>query len=212
MTRGVAIVMSVWVWPLAGLAAEPQMPAVPTPVDALAAICAKVTCRTTERTLQLQNGDGAIAKVRTTKAPYVDENGNVSLYAGEAIEISFADRSDLSHPTFVRTLDKVELQGLKGYHPDAPPPDRSTPAILSLELRQEEGKPNMSLVLRNETGVALKYDVTMFVPTPQGMKSAHTSTCPLLPGIMGDESWPHPIAMIILSNFRKTEPGQMICD
>ena len=147
----------------------------------------------------------------TTASPYVDEEGVVALYAGEAIEISF-DRNALTHPKFVRTIDRVDLEGLKGYQADAPPPDPATPAILSLELRQTEGKPDMTLVLRNETGVPLKYDLTMFVPTAEGIKSAHTSACPVLPGMMGDEFWPHPVVMLLMSNFRKADTGQFNCD
>jgi hypothetical protein len=212
MARIAAMVGAACLWPAAGFADKAAVPTNPPASASLAAACAKTTCRPAEQRLQLRTADDAIAYVKTAKAPYVDENGNVSLYAGETIEISFPDRNDLSHPTFVRTLDKIDLEGIKGYHLDAPPSDPAMPAILSLQLHQEESKPSMALVLRNETGIALKYDVTMFVPTPQGMRATHTSTCPLLPGIMGDESWPHPIAMIMLSNFRKTDPGQMVCD
>lgn len=212
MARVEAMIVAACLWPATGMVDVSPAPAAPPAIDALTAACAKMTCRTAERRLQLLTKDGAIAKVMTAKAPYVDEKGNVSLYADEAIEISFADRNDLAHPLFVRVLDKIDLQGLKGYQPDSPPPDPATDAILSLELRQEVAKPNMALTLRNETGVAIKYDVTMYVPTPQGMKPAHTSTCPLLPGTVGDESWPHPIALIVLSNFRRANSGQMVCD
>ena len=188
-----------------------QSPPRPAAPGAFTVVCAKLPCRTATRAIQLRRTDGGIVNVSTTMSPFVDENGVVSIYAGEALEISF-DRSDLTHPKFVRGLEHVDLQGLKGYQPDAPPPDPSMPALLSLELRQEDGKPNMTLVLRNETGVPLKFDVTMVVPTPDGMKEAHTSTCPLFPGMMGDEAWPHPVVLLLISNFRKAESGQFTCD
>ena len=155
---------------------------------------------------------GLSSAVTSARAPYVDEHSSVSIYAGEAIELSL-DRNDVTRPKFLRTIEHVDTQGLKGYQKNAPPVDPSAPALLSLEFRQSADKPSMSLVLRNETGVPLKYDVTMFVPTPDGMKSAHTSTCPILPGSMGDESWPHPIAMLLLTNFRRADmDGAFTCE
>ena len=176
-----------------------------------AATCAKVTCRSAAHVIQLRTAEGGTMNVTAAASPYVNEDGVLSIYAGEAIEISF-DRSDLGHPKFVRALAHVDSEGVKGYQPNAAPPDPSTPATLSLELRQEEGKAGMTLLLRNDTGVPLKYEVTMVVPTPEGMKKAHTSTCPLFPGMMGDESWPHPVALLLISNFHTVETGQFTCE
>jgi len=111
-----------------------------------------------------------------------------------------------------RVLDHVNFEGLKGYHPDAPPPDPSTPAIVSFEFQPSGDGNGMKLMLRNDAGIALKYDATMFVPARDGVESAHTSMCPILPGMMGDENWPHPVVMLLLSNFRKADGTQMVCN
>ena len=175
-----------------------------------AAACAHLTCRSTIRDLQLRGKDGAAIHVSSQTVPYVDDDGRVALYAGEAIEISFADRNDLRHPKFVRVIDRVDLAGLTGYHAGAPPP--AGQAKLSLELRQTPGKADMMLVLRNDTGVAVKYDATMFVPTDHDMGSARTSTCAILPGTMGNEMWPHPVAMLLLSGFHKVDNDNISCE
>jgi hypothetical protein len=186
----------------------PLPPGAPKPDPAAA--CAHLTCRTVARDLALRDKDGTPIHLNTATVPYVDDDGRVALYAGETVEISFPDRADLSHPKFVRVLDKIDETGVSGYRKDAAAP--TGPATLMLQLKQDDGKPDMMLLLRNDTGVPLKYDAEMFVPTAQGVDRAHTSTCMLLPGTMGFESWPHPVAMLLLSGFHKVEPTQMRCD
>jgi hypothetical protein len=51
-----------------------------------------------------------------------------------------------------RVLDHVNFEGLKGYHPDAPPPDPSTPAIVSFEFQPSGDGNGMKLMLRNDAG------------------------------------------------------------
>lgn len=38
------------------------------------------------------------------------------------------------------------------------------------------------------------------------------SICPVLPGTLGYEQWMDAIEELKLSNFRKSDPGQMVCD
>lgn len=145
--------------------------------------------------------------------PYINDHGAISIYAGEALEVSFPDRKDPGHPVFSRVLDRINLDGLRGYSPPKPgDPEPSGPALLSLELKQNESDAGMTLTLRNDAGVPLKFDATMFVPTSRGIESAHTSICTLQPGMMGTESWPHPVVMLLLANIQRAEVGQFSCE
>lgn len=148
---------------------------------------------------------------RATDAGSVDADGVVTIRPGEALEIVFPDRGDLSHPKFSRALDHIDLGGLKGYSkpdPNAPPP--TGPALMSFELKKSGGM--MMLYLRNDTGVPIKYDATMVVETSGGERSAHTSICPIFPDMMGTESWMDKIVMLKLSGFRKAQDGSFVCD
>jgi hypothetical protein len=185
---------------------------VPTPAEAashadLARVCALVRCRTERREIRLIAQDGGAFGVENDLFPYVDDTGGVVIYAGEAFEVSL-DRADPSKLAFGRLVPRVSADGLSGYRAprpgDAPP---TGPALLSFQLTQESGKPNMMLAVRNDTGVPLKFDATMYVPTREGLRTHKTSTCAIMPGTMGYEMWPHPVIMLVLSNFRRVKGG-----
>lgn len=179
----------------------------------LSGICAQIACRKAPFDLKLRTREGGSIAIPMAAAPYVDDRGAISIYAGEALEFSFPDRNDTGHPIFSRVLDHLNLEGLRGDRPSKPgEPEPSGPATLSLEFKQHDGDAGMTLTLRNDTGVPLKFDATMFVPTSQGIESAHTSICTLQPGMMGTELWPHPIAMLLLANIQRAEAGQFSCE
>jgi hypothetical protein len=70
----------------------------------------------------------------------------------------------------------------------------------------------MSLQVANELPVTIKYDALMFVATPEGPRPARTSSCPVLSGTTGFETWPQPLTMLLLSNFRIINPENgLIC-
>jgi hypothetical protein len=43
-------------------------------------------------------------------------------------------------------------------------------------------------------------------------RSAHTSICPIFPGILGTEQWMDPIESLKLSGFRKADSAGFTCD
>ena len=69
------------------------------------------------------------------------------------------------------------------------------------------------LMVRNYTGVMVKYDATMTVDTPGGERELHTSMCPVFPGALGNEQWMDKIISLKLSNFRKLDgTGNLVCN
>jgi hypothetical protein len=192
-------------WLLAALAHAIAGPAATTPPAQadrqaqgqveLAQICAKVVCRAERREIRLR-AEGGTAVVMTEMFPYVDTEGSIVIYAGEAFSVSFPDPNDPSKPRFLHTIADID---------NAPLPAANEPRILMLQFGQIEGDTGMMLTMRNATGVALKFDAIMYVPTRNGMGSASTSICALLPGMFNTESWPHPVAMLVLNHIRKVD-------
>jgi hypothetical protein len=181
--------------------AQPQ-----TAAQVLAAVCAKVPCRKDGRTLVLRMPDNRGLEARTQPYPYLDDHGTVILYAGETITIGFNKNGDgLGAPVLLKVSDPdgaVDI-GAAG----------TAAASLSFTLKQDEGKPGMMLTAANGVPATLKYSLQMFVPTADGVRSGHSSTCPLMapPGGVasfgGFESWPHPILMVAIADIRMLPAG-----
>ncbi len=171
-------------------AAQDAPPAPPPPevreLTSLTEICAMVKCRTEARDVRLVAVDGGSFAFKTQGFPYADPGGNVMIYPGEALEIEF-DRNDIGHPKFVAVVPNASV---------------SAPGTLTLEFAQTAGAPYMTLMLNNATGVALRYDATIYVPAREGMQVLRSSACPVMSGMTNTESWQHPVVMVELSNFR----------
>ena len=136
----------------------------------------------------------------------VAADGTVTIRPGEASEIVFPSRDDLTHPQLSRVLDHIDSK-VPGYHrpdPNTPPP--TGPALMSFELKQQGRM--LVLEVRNDTGLSIKYDATMIV---RG-QSAHTSICPIFPGTIGLEQWGDPIEILKLSGFRTADPSNWACN
>ena len=204
-------------WPVLGLSlvladmSQAQQPA-SDPAKALAAMCAKVPCRKGGRSVLLRMPDNRGFQTKTQPFPYLDDRGTVILYPGESITIGFNKDGDaLGRPVLVKVTD-----------PDGPV-DFGTPgtaaATVSFTLKQDDGKPSMMLTADNGVSATLKYDLQMFVPAADGVRSGHSSTCPLMApqgsvaSFGGFESWPHPILMLVISNIRMLPAGSgMACN
>jgi len=79
-------------------------------------------------------------------------------------------------------------------------------ADVEVEFKQEidkDGNPMTMLVLKSNIKNVLYIDALMTVPERKGIYK--TSILPLQPGIMGFESWPHPIVQLVLRNLRFEE-------
>lgn len=142
-------------------------------------------------------GDGKVFETATEGYPYLDSEGTVLIYPGEKIAITLEKKGS--------GLD-AQLASVTGL--DGPLDLPANPApTLRFEFEQDP-KLGMMLTATNATNLGIKYDAQMFVPTPNGVKLAHTSICPLMPpqGISptfsGFENWPHPIVLMVISNIR----------
>jgi hypothetical protein len=82
-------------------------------------------------------------------------------------------------------------------------------AAVALRFTQEvgtDGDAMMLLVIKNQTEHKLFIDALMTVPDRKTARK--TSILPVGPGLVGFESWPHPIVQLVLSNIRlKEKPG-----
>jgi hypothetical protein len=179
----------------------------------LAEACGRSVCRTELKPVRLRDLDGGEFEYPTEPFPYAD-SGNVSLFAGEAILLDFAaDGSTVKDPHFVRVIDRVDTANVRGYGgatanaAKADPNERHT---MSFEFRQEEGKPDMTLLVRSDLNVTVKFDALIWLPTRNGVRVTRTSMCPVFAGTVGHELWPQPIIMIAMTNFRVIEAGDTV--
>ena len=161
----------------------------------LARACARSVCRTEVKDLRLVTPDGEPVVIKTELFPYAD-GGRVSIFTGEAFVVDFADSRGVANPHFTQLLDRLEdTRGLKFAAPGTRP-------TMSFQLRQDADGPDTMLITNSTLNAVVKFDAEIFVPTPDGVMSMHTSTCPVIAGGGANETWPYPIAMVVLSNFR----------
>lgn len=80
------------------------------------------------------------------------------------------------------------------------------PGTLILSYRQVEGRPDMELRIEHNLPTSLKYDAQMDRLGQRGSTGLQsTSTCPVQSLITGLETWPYPIGVITLTNFRSID-------
>lgn len=118
------------------------------------------------------------------KVPYVHQ-GDVYLFKGDAFGIDMQITNGI-------------VRGVS-YLPD------TKKAAVSLRFTQEikDGSSMMMLVIENHTKHKLFIDALMTVP--EGERPQKTTILPVEPGLIGFESWPHPIVQLVLRNIRFTE-------
>ena len=123
------------------------------------------------------------------------DNGAVAIFPGEAFIVEFPDNGSVGNPRFLRVVDNIDVVGMSDTSAGARP-------TISFEFKQDPDKPNMTLEIKSNIDALVKYDATMWVPTPRGVQVGHTSSCPVFANAGGIETWPHPIATLVLTNFR----------
>jgi hypothetical protein len=119
------------------------------------------------------------------KIPFVYQ-GDVYLFKGDAFGIDL----DITNGT---------IRGIS-YQAD------TNKAAVTLRFTQEvreDGDLMMLLVIKNQTNRELFVDALMTVPEKETARE--TSILPLRPGLVGYESWPHPIVQLVLRNIRLQE-------
>jgi hypothetical protein len=136
-------------------------------------------------TLKLQVDKENYYEQAFPKIPYIHQ-GDVYLFKGDAFGIDF------------QIMNGV-VRGIS-YQAD------TNKAAVSLRFTQElkdDGGSMMLLVIENHT--RRKFFVDALMTVPKGQKPQRTSILPIEPGLMGFESWPHPIVQLVLRNMRFTQ-------
>lgn len=186
----------------ADLAAQPADPADPR--------CQQMACRKPgDSTVRLREG-GSITLPRPP-APYF--SGSVlSLIPGETVVLGFKrEGQGLSAPVLLQVSEAGAAVDIG--------PQTGADLTVSFSLQQQEGKPDMLLTVVNRTHMMIKYDAFMYVPSAGNVSGAGTTSCPVMPalsaaqGFSTFESWPHPIALLLIGRVRVLTPdATAICN
>jgi len=172
--------------------------------DAGAPDCTSAPCRAA-RTVDLRFGENEL-RFGVPVSPYTTGDGHIVIFPGERLVFLFSSTADApGTPRFVR---EEAIDAPEGALKDAPP------GTLILNYGQFAGKDTMTLTLQHNLPATLKLKAFMSVPGPDGFKLTYTSTCPIMPNIVGMENWVQPLGLIILEDFafQKGAPGTMVCD
>jgi hypothetical protein len=82
---------------------------------------------------------------------------------------------------------------------------------IELTLGQMPDKPDMMLTVTNPFNRLLKYRAAIQVPPQSDL--IKTSTCTVLAGKQGIETWPYPVFQVLLSEFQfLPATDQMVCE
>jgi len=79
-------------------------------------------------------------------------------------------------------------------------PSTTPQDTLVVKFWQEPGTNEMFLSVHNPLGNFLKYQAQIL--RPDSLQYEYTSSCPVMPRLLGIENWPFPIAVLSLSNFK----------
>lgn len=120
-----------------------------------------------------------------SKIPYV-HNGDIYLFAGE----SFGVDADIKDNKIV----SLKYQG---------DPQKSDMALRFTQEINEDGSQMMILRIESRLKQKLYLDAKMTIPGKKGIYK--TNILPVDPGLSNYESWPHPIAQLVLTNLRFNE-------
>lgn len=182
----------------------------------LAQICAQVACRPESKPITLRVKDGRTVEFQAQPAPYVHE-GAIAIFPDEALifSVSVAD-GKVSAPVFLRVDDGSGAPAPKHDPAATRAAERSAASatgMIFLSFVQQPGDPGMFLKIVNTLPVNLKYDAVMFGTDPINQSGPMpTSSCAVLSNFSVFESWPHPIMMLLLNNFRlEPESNQVVC-
>jgi hypothetical protein len=182
--------------------------------QALAEACARTACRAEAKEITLNAPGDRIARFRTEKIPYAD-GGSIAIYPGESFAVRIRVQGEqLGEPVFEQIFDGPSPAKLLGHHPDAEAKalqdtkNMPVEALLYLYFKQDDKGPGMTLEITSALPVTVKYDAVMFAATPDGIRPAPTSSCPVASGIAALETWPQPLTMLLLSNFRVVDTAR----
>jgi hypothetical protein len=219
------------------LIGAPAMPAMAEEAGAegIDSICATTACRTGgfEILINVDAKNYNYTPVPVNRSPYViPEDHSILLFPGETLVFQFpVENGKIGQPVFVKALApefpaQVDSEGKLVPNPsdaNLPPipqkggsADASALPPNSLLLsygEAERGQTGMMLHIVSSLPQDVKFEDTMLLlqPGKPGYKNAHTSTCPVVAGLAGFETWSDPIGPMILSDFRFISSTERVC-
>ena len=204
--------------------------------------CAAGGCRAGGTSIDVEGSDGQSYTIPIPRSPYVMADGSIVIYPGETLIFRFAPTQDgPGAPVFVKRMERAaptrllsDSPGAEKYHDPKTGEDYyiargsdgpieggtardhlkdQPPGTVIVSYQQAVGRADMVLTVEHNLGGTLKYDALIERLSPSGsMGLAPTSTCPVLPVMIGTETWPYPIATITLGRFRFVQAAGFRCE
>jgi hypothetical protein len=171
-----------------------------------ARFCASNPCRG-QTVVNLVNDDGTPYHLELPMAQPIVQPGFVSVYAGESIILE-ADVTDGGRLVNLRAAQRLS------------DPEKSIQLRFFQDTTMRNGS-DMVLVITNGFPQAVKYRLGIMLPSdpepPPGQPPIvrRTSACPVLPGKVSYEHWPHAIFQLVAADFRLVDPNDsavMVCE
>ena len=191
-------------------------------------VCAARACRAGGYDAAVFVDADHFTAIRVTRSPYILDDGSVLVFPGETIAVQFAPDGDkLGSPVSAQRyaphlpalIVKADAQ------PQDNPDDAALPVVKETMPAAEVAKlpPNsllisygqfkkiggkgMALFVEQNLPQTVKLDAIVAEITPSGYKQHYTSTCPIMPKMMGNEMWPNALGPLLLRNFRFQATG-----
>lgn len=155
--------------------------------------CATLACRPAGSLDGLDMRENKVS-LPVPRSPYVTADGTIIVFPGETLVFTFANAGETpGKAVYVANPTGKEVNTLTVTY-------------------EQKGTSNM-LFLEHSMGGTLKLDATMTAYSGSRYLAAYTSTCPLRPGLKGNEMWMQPLGPILLANLRFIGTGNsFVCD
>ena len=149
-------------------------------------------CRV-DHTVQLRLADGSeYKKTIALSYPPVKNGTFVTIFPGESLRLE-------------ATLEGDRITALKTASPTADPA-----RTIGIELKQTDGKADMTLIVTNPFPHVLKYRAGIQVRADDDLRK--TSSCGVMAGISGIESWRYPVYEVAMTDFRLLPDDNLVCE
>lgn len=213
------------------LAQTPQAPSPQPSAQAAAAAaqaakdCANAACRKALPAVVIRIDEARFRTIPVPQSPYVLDANALLIFPGETVAIQFAVEGDkivgakllerlapaLAAPLLIEQKvaanpDDAALRKI----PDGLPKAQlaAFPAnVMLLSYGQSSGKPDTMLYMQHNLARNVKVDAIMALFGPEGYVQRSTSTCVLMPNVLGAEHWPQPLGPMILTKPRLLPDG-----
>jgi hypothetical protein len=212
------------------------VPAAADDAPNLDAICAKTPCRAGGYFALVSADASHFVGVEVGRSPYLLENGSLLIFPGETIAVTFALDGDKLKPIAAKRYAPhlpLPIARAQGDKPQANADDNALPAVgaklpadevaslppntllVSYGQLKPQGESSMVLTLNHNLPHTLKLDaIVAEIQSGSSVYRQHyTTTCPVVPKIWDNESWPMPLGPLVLTRFRlQQDSPTIVCD